>query len=355
MAAFPNPSDVGMRLLVVKTSSLGDVIHALPALTDAARAIPGLRADWLVEQAFAEIPGWHPAVDTVIPVAVRRWRKTPFSLRRDPLWQQFRQQLKSRRYDLIIDAQGLIKSAVLACFAKGPKAGFDFASVREPLAALSYRHRYSVARDQHAVTRQRELFAKALGYPVPTAVVDYGLAAPVASAASAPTLLFFHGTTWASKHWPEPYWLQLAERAIAAGYQIWLPWGSDIERARAERLAKVGPGITVLPRSSLSDLAARLRQVQGVVAVDTGLGHLAAALGVPSVSLYGATNPALTSTHGRGQVHLAAQFACAPCLRRNCNYPGVASVTPACYETVSPERVWQALLQQLPVSIRGPA
>lgn len=343
-----------MRVLVVKTSSLGDVIHALPALTDAARAIPGLRADWLVEQAFAEIPGWHPAVDTVIPVAVRRWRKAPLSLRRDPLWQQFRQQLKSRRYDLVIDAQGLVKSAALACFARGPKAGFDFGSVREPLAALSYRHRYAVARDQHAVTRQRELFAKALGYPVPTDAVDYGLAAPVTSVASAPTLLFFHGTTWASKHWPESYWSQLAERAVAAGFQIWLPWGSDIERARAERLAKVGAGITVLPRSSLSDLAGRLRQVQGVVAVDTGLGHLAAALGVPSVSLYGSTNPALTSTHGRGQIHLAAQFGCAPCLRRDCNYQGRASVTPACYETVSPERVWQALVQQLPVAIQGP-
>ncbi len=126
-----------MRILVVKTSSLGDVIHALPALTDAMRAIPGLRADWLVEQAFAEIPGWHPAVDTVIPVAVRRWRKQPFALKRDPLWQAFRRTLKDRRYDLVIDAQGLVKSALLARYGHGPIAGFDFASVRERLAALA--------------------------------------------------------------------------------------------------------------------------------------------------------------------------------------------------------------------------
>ncbi len=342
-----------MRVLVVKTSSLGDVIHALPALTDAMRAVPGLRADWLVEQSFAEIPGWHPAVDTVIPVSVRRWRKQPFALKRDPLWQAFRQTLKSRRYDLVIDAQGLIKSAALACFAHGPRAGFDFASVREPLAALIYRHRYPVARDQHAVVRQRELFAKALGYAVPNTEADYGLSNETQSA-SQPTLIFFHGTTWASKHWPESYWRALAARAIAEGYQVWLPWGNDIERARADRIAQAGSGVSVLPRSSLAELASRLRQVRGVVAVDTGLGHLAAALGVPSVSIYGATNPALTSTHGHGQLHLAAQFACAPCLRRECNYKGAASVTPACYETLPPERVWQTLQQQLPVPIRGP-
>ena len=342
-----------MRILVVKTSSLGDVIHALPALTDAARAIPGLRADWLVEQAFAEIPGWHPAVDTVIPVAVRRWRKQPLALKRDPLWQAFRQTLRTRCYDLIIDAQGLAKSAALAWFANGPVAGFDFGSVRERLAAISYRHRYPVARDQHAVRRQRELFAKALGYAVPETAADYGLAGQRQPSAQ-PALLFFHGTTWASKHWPETYWNLLAARAVAEGYQVWLPWGSDLEKARAERIARSGEGIQVLPRSSLSELAGRLRHVHGVVAVDTGLGHLAAALGVPSVSIYGATNPALTSTHGAGQLHLAAQFACAPCLRRECNYKGTSAVTPACYETVSPERVWQTLAGQLPRVIAGP-
>ncbi|NQD35440.1 lipopolysaccharide heptosyltransferase I [Permianibacter sp. IMCC34836] len=341
-----------MRLLVVKTSSLGDVIHALPALTDAMHAIPGLRADWLVEQAFAEIPAWHPAVDTVIPVAVRRWRKQPLALRRDPLWQAFRQQLAHRTYDLVIDAQGLLKSALLARYARGPKAGFSFNSVRETLAALFYRHRYVVARDQHAVLRQRELFAKTLGYALPDTAADYGLRKPAnAMSPASPALMFFHGTTWASKHWPEPYWLQLAQRAVAAGYQVWLPWGNDVEKARAERIASVGTAVKVLPRSSLSDLAARLQQVQGVVAVDTGLGHLAAALGVPSVSLYGATNPALTSTHGAGQLHLPAQFGCAPCLQRDCTYKGASSVKPACYETVAPERVWHSLQQQLPQPI----
>ena len=342
-----------MRILVVKTSSLGDVIHALPALTDAARAIPGLRADWLVEQAFAEIPGWHPAVDTVIPVAVRRWRKHPLALKRDPLWQAFRQTVRARRYDLVIDAQGLVKSAALAWLANGPVAGFDFGSVRERLAAFTYRHRYPVARDQHAVRRQRELFAKALGYVVPGTAADYGLSGQ-RQLSLQPSLLFFHGTTWASKHWPEPYWNALATRAVAEGYQVWLPWGSDLERSRAERIARSGDGIQVLPRSSLSELAGRLRQVHGVVAVDTGLGHLAAALGVPSVSIYGATNPNLTSTHGDNQLHLAAQFPCAPCLRRDCTYKAASAVTPACYETVSPERVWQTLAGQLPRVIAGP-
>ena len=345
-----------MRLLVVKTSSLGDVIHALPAVTDAMHAIPGLRVDWLVEHSFAEIPRWHPAVDAVIPVAVRRWRAMPFSLRRDPIWRSFRAALHDRHYDLVLDAQGLVKSALLARFAHGPKAGFDFRSVREPLAALSYRHRYAVTRDLHAVTRLRALFAAALGYPLPATTADYGLVvAAEPPTESVPALLFFHGTTWASKHWPERYWLALAQRAVAAGYQVWLPWGNDDEKARAERLASAADAIKVLPRSSLTELAIKLQQVHAVVAVDTGLGHLAAALGVPSVSLYGATNPALTSTHGRGQIHLAAQFGCSPCLRRHCTYNGASDERPACYETIAPERVWQTLLpilqQQLPTAI----
>lgn len=157
-----------MRVLLVKTSSLGDVIHTLPALTDAARAIPGIQFDWVVEEGFAEIPAWHPAVARVIPVAIRRWRKNLWQTLRNGEWRRFKQRLKEVDYDLVIDAQGLLKSAWLTRYVgKTPVAGLDGDSAREPLASRFYRRAYPVAWGQHAVERTRQLFAQALDYPLP--------------------------------------------------------------------------------------------------------------------------------------------------------------------------------------------
>ena len=139
-----------MRVLLVKTSSLGDVIHALPALTDAARAIPGITFDWVVEEGFAEIPTWHPSVGNVIPVAIRRWRKNLWETIKSGEWRRFKQRLRAEKYDLVIDAQGLLKSALLTRYVKAPVAGFDRDSAREPLASRFYQRRLAVARGQHA-------------------------------------------------------------------------------------------------------------------------------------------------------------------------------------------------------------
>ena len=369
-----------MRVLIVKTSSLGDVIHTLPALTDAAHALPGIRFDWVVEEAFAEIPHWHPAVDTVIPVAMRRWRKQPLQARRSGEWAAFRAAIGARRYDAVIDAQGLLKSAWLARHARGPVHGLDRRSAREPLASLFYHHRHAVAWGRHAVLRVRELFAQALGYAAPAdssmapgdaaaAGSDpYGLdharvraggaAAPAkeTDADSRPYLVFLHGTTWDTKHWPELYWRRLAERASAAGWQIRLPWGSSAERERAERLAAGLSAVCVLPRLSLAGVAAQIAGARACVAVDTGLGHLAAALAVPTLSLYGPTNPGFTGAWGFGQRHLATDFACAPCLQKHCTYtpsaserarPDFAQEQPLCFTRLGPERVWSELTAML--------
>ncbi|HIQ53746.1 MAG TPA: lipopolysaccharide heptosyltransferase I, partial [Pseudomonas pachastrellae] len=146
-----------MRVLLIKTSSLGDVIHTLPALTDAARAIPGIRFDWVVEEGFAEIPSWHPAVDAVIPVAIRRWRKKPLQAVRSGEWGNFKRRLRETQYDLVIDAQGLLKSAWLTRYARAEVVGLDKSSAREPLAARFYQRRLAVAWGQHAVERTRQL------------------------------------------------------------------------------------------------------------------------------------------------------------------------------------------------------
>ncbi|MEJ2060256.1 MAG: lipopolysaccharide heptosyltransferase I [Gammaproteobacteria bacterium] len=338
-----------MRVLLIKMSSLGDVVHALAAVTDAQRALPDVRFDWVVEEAFSEVPAWHPAVDQVIPIAQRRWRRDWAGSRDER--RAFRKRLRAQRYDLVLDAQGLIKSAVVARLARGPRAGLNRHSAREPLAALAYRQRIDVPKGQHAVVRLRALFAAALGYPVPQTPVDYGIARdrlPAVDTARQ-SLVFLHGTTWPSKQWPESYWKTLAGQAASAGLEVLLPWGSDAEHERARRIAEIS-GARVLPRLGLSELAATIAAARGVVGVDTGLAHLAAALSVPAVILYGATRPALTGTYGENQIHLNADFPCSPCLRRECRYTAASSVRPACYEAMTPERVWRAMASHLRIA-----
>ncbi|MDN7143300.1 lipopolysaccharide heptosyltransferase I [Pseudomonas sp. JQ170] len=338
-----------MRVLLIKTSSLGDVIHALPALTDAYRAIPGIRFDWVVEEGFAEIPSWHPAVDKVIPVAIRRWRKNLWQTFKNGEWRQFKQRLRETQYDLVIDAQGLVKSAWLTRYVKAPVAGLDRYSAREGLSSRFYDRRLSVARGQHAVERVRQLFGLALGYDLPPGLGDYGLDLNrLQLPPAAPFVVFLHGTTWDTKHWPEAYWRQLAERMGQQGLEVRLPWGNPAEQARAERIAKGLNNCQVLPKLNLAGVARVLAAAKACVAVDTGLGHLAAALDVPTLSLFGPTNPGLTGAYGKSQVHLASDFACAPCLQKKCTYKPSADDQrrfdlkrewPLCFTRLNPERV----------------
>lgn len=330
-----------MRILLVKTSSLGDVLQTLPAVSDARKAMPDLMIDWVVEESFAPAPGWHPGVAEVIPVALRRWRKRPdlpqirASLRR----------LRDKRYDLVIDAQGLVKSAALSLLARGPVAGFDSASAREAVASFAYGRRISVTWDMHAVARTRRLFAEALGYAVPSAPPDYGLAQPARPAR--PRLLLLHGATWDTKRWPESYWSELVHRAVAAGIEPVLRWHDESERDSAERIAANAPGTAILPAEDLGALRQVIAGVSLVAANDSGPAHLAAALGVPSVTFYGSTRPDRNGTLGPNQIHLTADFPCSPCRNRLCTYRGPATVEPACYATIPPARVWREIEQLL--------
>lgn len=335
-----------MHVLIIKTSSLGDVIHTLPALTDAARLLPGIRFDWVVEEAFAEVPAWHPAVDRVIRVALRRWRKDWRAARASGEWPAFLAQLREREYAAVIDAQGLLKSAWLARKARGPRHGLSWKSAREPFASLAYQHRHRVSWRQHAVSRVRQLFGAVLGYRPPMGLPDYGLTR-LSDAAETPYVLCLHGTTWPTKHYPEAYWSELAARLGDADLDVHLPWGNDAEHARAERIAAAVPRARVLPKMNLAELAAEIAAARGVVAVDTGLSHLAAAFGIPQVALYGATDPARTGSYGRAQFHFKSDFPCAPCLRRECSYRGESRQQPACYDRLPPAEVMVILLDQL--------
>lgn len=336
-----------MRVLLVKTSSLGDLIHSFPALTDAQAQIPGIRIDWLVEEAFSEVPSWHPAVETVIPFALRRWRRNWRKAWRSGDLPGFRAMLRKTDYDLVIDAQGLLKSALPASLARGPVAGFDRRSAREPLASLLYQRRFNVARQQHAIERTRQLFAAALGYGVADGDADYGLHFAALSDADERRLIFLHGTTWPSKHWPEPYWAELLDLAVQRGYTVGLPWGDPDDRLRAERIIRMAGHGELLPRSDLNMLARLLAGSRGVVGVDSGLAHLAAAVGVPAVTLYGPTRTDLTGASGNRQRNLSAQFECAPCMQRTCGFTGASAANPACFQSLPPQQVWRALCDQM--------
>lgn len=336
-----------MKLLLIKTSSLGDVIHTLPALSDAQRALPDLTVDWVVEESLAEIPPWHPAVSQIIPVALRRWRQRPWRYIAE--WQQFRRMLQAESYERVLDAQGLIKSALLARLARGERHGLDRASLREPLAALAYQRHHKVPRGQHAVQRLRQLFALALGYEVPPSAPDFGLdTGRLPTPPEPPGVVFLHGTTWPSKHYPEASWVRLGQLVNAAGYRVSLPQSHPAEQARATRVAAQLESAQVLPAGNLSHLAGYLAHAQGVIGVDTGPAQLAAALGVPAVTLFGATSPSLTAPLGETQRHLQAQFDCAPCLRRHCRFAETPGTPwPPCYGSLTAERVWGTLQEKL--------
>ena len=327
---MPHP----LHILIVKTSSLGDVVHTLPAVSDAARAHPGLRCDWLVERAFAEIPPWHPAVERVIQCDLRGWRKHFGRTVFGGDWSRFRAELRSTDYNLVIDAQGLVKSAWLARQARGPLAGPDRASAREPLAARFYSRGYAVPRHDvaHAVERARRLFAQALDYPLPESPPDAGLdrsrfAAPDLAS---PYVLFLHGTTWTSKRWPLQQWSALGAWIAARGPRVVLPWGNEAERLDAETIAAACNGL-VLPKLGLTALAGWLAHAKYCVGVDTGLAHLAAALATPQLTLYGPTLPQLTGAVGANQVWL--------------NSGDYQTIDRERSNTVSVERVQEALSQ----------
>ena len=339
--ANPHP-----RILLVKTSSLGDLIHSFPALTDAARAIPGVEFHWLVEEAFAEVPAWHPAVSEVIPIALRRWRGNWRAAWRKGELSTFKAALQAREYDLVIDAQGLLKSALPAWMARGVSVGYDRASIREPMASRLYQRCFRVSRDLHAIERIRRLFAAALEYTPATAEPDYGLELE-AGRSSSRELVFLYSTTWPSKHWPEIYWAELTALAYAAGYTVQFPWYEAEDRLRAERVVSMAGNGGLLPRMDLTGLKEHLASVAGVVGVDSGLAHITAALNIPAVTLYGPTSAGLTGAIGGAQKNLQVNYECAPCMNKLCARQSPGRIKPPCFETLSPALVWQALAKQM--------
>jgi heptosyltransferase I len=273
------------RLLIVKTTSLGDVIHNLPVINDIRTAMSDITIDWVVEESFADIPRLHPGVDTVLTVAMRRWRQHLFSAK---TWREIsalNRQIQSQAYDYVLDTQGLLKSALIA---------------REPLASYFYDFRHIVAKDQHAVARIRQLAAQALGYVLPNSPPDYGIEGNVQKLdmqLPARYVVGLHGTSRDSKLWPVEHWVELGHYLSQQGLSLVLPWGSQAEHERAIHISSRSPQAVVLPKSGLQTIAGVIAGAQAAIGVDTGLMHLAVALKKASIAIYTDTDPELTGIY----------------------------------------------------------
>jgi heptosyltransferase-1 len=289
-------------VLFIKTSSLGDVIHHMPAAAEARQRRADARFAWVVEEAFAPLVRLHPAVDEVIPVASRRWRRAPLAVSTWPDMRKFVHNMRTRSYDEVIDTQGLLRTALITRLARGRRHGYDRRSIREPLASWFYDVRHEVSRARHAIARNRALTGAALGY-VPDGEIDFGLdRASLARPAVLPYAILLHATARPSKEWPEERWIALGRSLSTRGLELLLPWGSETEKLRSARIAAGIPGARVLDRQSLDIVARRIAGAQLVIGVDTGLLHLAAALGVPLVGIFVGSEPGLTGPMGRGPI-----------------------------------------------------
>lgn len=327
-----------LKVLLIKTSSLGDLIHTMPALTDLRRSGLDIELHWLVEEGFVNVPAWHPMVSKVHCCAIRRWRKSLFKRTTRQEIAVLKGSLQQENFDIVIDAQGLLKTAWMVRWFnrfETKTIGYDKHSIKEPLASRSYKQTFSIAKDQTAIERVRQLLAAAFDYSFEPNV-DFGLQVQrpedLPIKANKPYAVFLHGTNWVSKIWPVEYWQALASQLINQGFSVLIPWGDEQEQQRAQQIAESSNAI-VLPRCSLNDLAYLLQQADVVVGSDTGLSHIAAALAVPTIGIYGSTNSALTGLIGKNVTSLQSKYECSPCMQRQCPKINGNEVIP-CYQSV---------------------
>jgi heptosyltransferase-1 len=291
------------EILFIKTSSLGDVIHHMPAVTESRARFPNSRISWLVEEAYAPLVALHPGVDEVVPVAWRRWRK---QLLAPQIWREiggWRRRIGAKQYDRIVDTQGLIRTAIMGRAARGPHHGYDRNSIREPLASCFYDVRFAVSRDLHAIERNRQLSALALGYRS-NGAINYGLDRAALRASGEPYAVLLHGTARPEKEWPVANWVALGKKLNTRNLAVAVPWGSEAERMRAGEIVSALPNARIIDWQAIDQMARTIASAQCVFGGDTGLVHLAAALGVPLVAIFSGSDPALTRPVGAGPIEV---------------------------------------------------
>ncbi|AHF01101.1 lipopolysaccharide heptosyltransferase [Thiomicrospira aerophila AL3] len=344
------------RVLLIKMSSLGDIVHTFPALTDAQKALPGIQFDWVVEAPFKDLPKLHPAVNQVIVNPRLAINKNRFSLTSLQLYQEFKQKIQSTHYDAVIENQYVNKGAKVAKLAKGIKHGLTANSAHDACIAKVFDHAHYVSRSLHAIDRSRKLLALSLGYDTAFKehttdldnALDYGLDLSHIELdehnqrwqqQTGEYLVFCQATTWATKHLPIKMWIELLEKAKQAGLPVLLPWVGDKEQAQVSAMIQQAQWGEILPAQSLEQWAKLLAGARGIIGVDTGLTHLAAALNKPTLCLFGPTNPNLTAAKGRRAKTLWLNLACSPCMQTHCPREGGQ----VCFSQMNVDEVWGEL------------
>lgn len=251
---------------------------------DIRQRYPDAVIDWVAEESFVEIARMNTQIDRIIPINMRRWKR---NLGKRQTWREFfafKRQLSMQAYDAVLDTQGLLKSAMICRWAHGPSHGQNRHTAREGITGRLYTHSHDIPRDLHAITRNRLLAAKALGYALPDTPPQYNLDVP------ATTLPFTPPASYAMvRHGARSE--VMADRSLGwllskENQNILLPWGNQAEHDRAQAIAAQVPGTIVLPRLNLTQLANLLKNASAVVGLDTGLMHLAVGLGIPTLAIF---------------------------------------------------------------------
>jgi heptosyltransferase-1 len=351
-----------MKILIIKLSSIGDIIHTFPAIIDAKRNINDLTIDWLIDENFEAIPSLlnysqnNKIINQIISIPLRKTKKNIKNIK-NLLFNLLK--LRSQKYDLIIDAQGLLKSAIIAKYIKSNKiAGFNWSSCREPLASCFYNYKFNIERQLHAITRIRKLFSLALNYKIDIdkeTYIDSGLNKQYFS--KLPELVakkidnyivFLHGTTWETKYWDPKYWHQLNQLLAAKNIYVVVTFSNLKEQQFVEQLAANSTNVVVLPKMNIEQIACMLANATAVVAVDTGFAHLTGALNIPIVTIYGATCTYKSAVAGNNSINLQSQYHCSPCLSKIClEYKHKRSLTKQpCLTEITPEIVFSKLSEK---------
>lgn len=343
-----------MRILIIKMSSMGDIIHTFPAVMDLKRNIPEMQIDWLVDANFVDVLKLYKysksnVIDKVIAIPLRKIKKNILLNIFNFKFICFLKQLRNQKYDLVIDAQGLIKSAIIAKFVDTSKIfGFDFNSCREPLASIFYQHKVAIDKNLHAIFRTRQLFAKSLNYDISEMKdINFGIDRHNFSKLHELSIkdinnyiVFLHGTTWETKRWNLEYWQKLANLIAKKNISIVVMTSNSEEYLFASQLiAKAN--ITILNNLTIEQVASVLSNAIVTIAVDTGLAHLAGALNVPVIGIYGATSVIRAGVIGVNCYNIQSKYHCSPCLSRTClEYKNKrANIKQPCLQEITPEIV----------------
>jgi len=297
-----------MRVLIIKLTSMGDLMHALPALTDAAKHLPNIEFDWVVDENFSEVPLWHPKVKSVITTNHRSWKKNIFSSSLINELRNIKSRLNNTKYEAVIDMQNNLKSAAVSFLVKDSVHGLDKASAREYPSHLAYKFKHQVSKEIHAISRQRQLLALSLNYEFDVKDIDYGIQNDNFERPNFELpnkyLFLVHNASWPTKMWSISRWQDLIKLINNEGYVAILPSGSIEEFERAQEIASISTEALAIPVQSLNSTAYIIENAEGCVCSDTGLAHLSALLGKPSVTLYSVTDEKLIGTRGTNQTHI---------------------------------------------------